>query len=831
MIPDWLQPTVVLFPILIWFFLGVGILPALALLPRSDRRKPARVIALALALGPLLTTAAMFFLGTFGHFTRESILAASVIGALVGTGFGLAIGRYIHVQDKALPAESVLATIDYILIAVIAIAVLLRFWNTAYWPYTTYDEFWVYGYNAKLFMLRGLIPPEMSYYPQLIPLSYTFMQSMWGGLSDHAARTVVPVFALGSILMVYVLGEMTFDRRVGLVATAIWALYPQHAAWSQFGDLEVPVTLYFTGTAAFFIGGWRLRNPRYSIVSGLMLAGALWTKPTSGALIESLILIGCGALLIYFRNRAFEIQRAVRYVILAGLVALPIGGMWYIRNMLLGHAPLVFPAGYWQAAAQRSGAELGWPLLVASGVFVMLIWRRERIGAAIAGFTLFSALTLMSAFGGRFPTLSEGSAMLTGGIPSTLTPTHLTLPGYVGLAIAVGLLMWAALPLWRSLTGELRQTLVLVTAFIIPYFVTWFWSYSYHYRLSFAIVPLFAVIIGVFLARIGAQLAPRPLYTLAGAIVIVALALPGWFATLSALEPAITEALPDDHAKIAQGNPALMGLVDFLNRERDRLGRPLKIEAPGELRLAFFFPQDDIRAGDYPIQNGNYPTLLDQVADVDYFIDSSVGQRLYNEVHKFDHNQILSSLTRLNAMRRVYTTDDGNFRFSAYVIYNEKRFETPHPNGVTNVQVGGFTTLTGNDLSRLDVSSGDNLYLTLWWQDISPAAVDYSTFIHLWNPATGQAVAIWGGQPMTGAVFIWQNVPGAHFDLAYPTRLWEPHEVIKDEWRIAIPKGIPPGIYELRVGLFDPATGVRQPVTQHGANIGDSVLINKIKVK
>ena len=67
-------------------------------------------------------------------------------------------------------------------------ATALRFWNTAYWPYTTYDEFWVYGYNAKIFMLRGAIPTSMGYYPQLLPLAYTFGQLMWGGINDHAAR-------------------------------------------------------------------------------------------------------------------------------------------------------------------------------------------------------------------------------------------------------------------------------------------------------------------------------------------------------------------------------------------------------------------------------------------------------------------------------------------------------------------------------------------------------------------------------------------------------------------------------------------------------------------
>src|SRR5262249_40417587 len=35
----------------------------------------------------------------------------------------------------------------------------------------------------------------------------------------------------------------------------------------------------------------------------------------------------------------------------------------------------------------------------------------------------------------------------------------------------------------------------------LPYFITWFYSYSYHYRLSFAVVPLMLMPTAVILAR------------------------------------------------------------------------------------------------------------------------------------------------------------------------------------------------------------------------------------------------------------------------------------------------------------------------------------------
>src|SRR5258708_21064151 len=139
-----------------------------------------------------------------------------------------------------------------------------------------------------------------------------------------------------------------------------------------------------------------------------------------------------------------------------------------------------------------------------------------------------------------------------------------------------------------------------------------------------------------------------------------------------------------------------MGWVDYLhwpndaNHRRVLFSRPWVVSAPAELRLTFFFPLDDIRT--------DYPIALDQIADVDYFVDSSVGQRLYNINDQFTYNQILASLTRQEIMQRAFTVDDGNFRFSAYTLQNQQRFAVPSPNGPINLQVGDFALLYGYDI-------------------------------------------------------------------------------------------------------------------------------------
>ncbi len=884
-LPDWLLPTFLLLPALLWMFLGVGLPWARALLPRSDWCNRVTVIGVALALGPAMTTTAMFLIGTFGQFSIANVLVASVLVAGIGA---ILAARDRSPKVTARIDAQPLTVMDITLIAVAVVALVIRFWNTAYWPYTTYDEFWVYGYNAKMFMRHSNIPTSIGYYPQLIPLAYTFGQLMWGELNDHAARTVVPIFALASILMAYLLGSRLFNRRVGLLTAAMWALFPQHTAWSQFGDLEVPITLYFTATALFFVLGWRERKQRYIILSGVFMGAALWTKPTAFALPESLVLIaGVWALFVLWSNirrngnnakpltpsfgvawwfvsptslrpqrpplprkrgeglvvptgspsprtergTGGEVNPAIRYPLLALMCAAPMGGMWYIRNILYGHDPIVLPQAYWQSAAQRSGMELGWPLLIALALTALLVVKRQRISAALGGMLLLLVGSLPSAFGGRLPTYGELSQLAVGLLPDSLTPYHLGIVEFAIIGVGVALLAWAAFPLWQKLADKWRATGLLLVAFIGPYFVTWFWSYSYHPRLSFAIVPLLIVLFAAVLDALRTALAMPAtslrLRRFALSMIIIALALPGYAAGLTALEPAVTGSLPDDHAKYTSGNPALMALVDYLHWRKDPnhrpvvLNRPLVVSAPAELRLPFFFPLDDIRT--------DYPIALDQIADVDYFVDSSVGQRLYNINDQFTYNQILASLTRQEVMQRAFTVDDGNFRFSAYTLQNQQRFAVPSPNGPINLQVGDFALLYGYDIGTTAGIPTRPFLLTLYWKALRPADLDYSVFIYLWDTKANKAVGVWGGEPVSGAWSVWYLVKGAHFDLNYHTRLWQAGETIKDEWRIIVPNA-PPGIYELRLGMIDPGAQKMLPVTRDGTVIGDWIELHPFTI-
>ena len=161
----------------------------------------------------------------------------------------------------------------------------MRWFVVAYWPFTAYDALWVYGYEGRLYALLGYIPKTIGYYPQFLALQYTYAQL--GGINDHMARAVLPFLHIGSILATYVLGSRLINRRTGIIAAAIWALYPSVGEWSRAGDLEIPLAFAFTLAAAFFLLAWTGHEPRrrYALIAGVLLGVGLWIKPTMGAFI------------------------------------------------------------------------------------------------------------------------------------------------------------------------------------------------------------------------------------------------------------------------------------------------------------------------------------------------------------------------------------------------------------------------------------------------------------------------------------------------------------------------------------------------------------------
>ena len=114
----------------------------------------------------------------------------------------------------------------------------------------------------------------------------------------------------------------------------------------------------------------------------------------------------------------------------------------------------------------------------------------------------------------------------------------------------------------------------------------------------------------------------------------------------------------------------------------------------------------------------------------------------------------------------------------------------PELNRLADVDFGLQIRLAGYQFSPTE----DFLGLTVAWQAQQARLPDYTVFVQLLDTETGERVAGTDTQPLKGE---------------WPTSRWIKGEVVVDDYFVAIPPGLPPGFYNLIVGLYRPDTGQR----------------------
>jgi len=128
---------------------------------------------------------------------------------------------------------------------------------------------------------------------------------------------------------------------------------------------------------------------------------------------------------------------------------------------------------------------------------------------------------------------------------------------------------------------------------------------------------------------------------------------------------------------------------------------------------------------------------------------------------------------------------------------------SPPPAYRVEYAVGEYLTLRG-----YDVALGESLTVTLTWAAKAAPPQDYNVFVHLVD-ADGTMIAQHDGPPNQGR---------------YPTMWWLPGDVIADAHTLPIAAPLPDAV-QLRVGMYDPVTFTRLPITDaHGAHLPDDLI-------
>lgn len=123
-------------------------------------------------------------------------------------------------------------------------------------------------------------------------------------------------------------------------------------------------------------------------------------------------------------------------------------------------------------------------------------------------------------------------------------------------------------------------------------------------------------------------------------------------------------------------------------------------------------------------------------------------------------------------------------------------FTVPEIGHEQRASLGEVVAFLGYDLTATELSPGDEVELTLYWQAQAEMTTSFTVFTHLLDEANH----IWGQK---------DSVPG---EGAWPTTGWVAGEVVIDPYRFQVHEDAPPGEYRLEVGMYDVATGQRLPV-------------------
>ncbi|HEY64059.1 MAG TPA: hypothetical protein G4O02_05755 [Caldilineae bacterium] len=158
---------------------------------------------------------------------------------------------------------------------------------------------------------------------------------------------------------------------------------------------------------------------------------------------------------------------------------------------------------------------------------------------------------------------------------------------------------------------------------------------------------------------------------------------------------------------------------------------------------------------------------------------------------------------------RAYKASDewfGDFRLV--------RFLTPiagmTPSPAADISFGDQIVLAGAAMGPVEIRPGGGIRVSLGWVALRPLTVDYVVSAQLLDKQ-GRLRAQQDSPPVGGY---------------RPTSRWLPGEPVEDHLGVALPNDLPSGRYTLVLGVYDPGTGKRLPVSTGG----DLVTLGEITV-
>ncbi len=132
-----------------------------------------------------------------------------------------------------------------------------------------------------------------------------------------------------------------------------------------------------------------------------------------------------------------------------------------------------------------------------------------------------------------------------------------------------------------------------------------------------------------------------------------------------------------------------------------------------------------------------------------------------------------------------------------------------------NAVLAGGLVLLGGQVTYEPATR--EVFARLFWQSTADSQPNDTVLVHIVDQSNGQIIATGDEPPVYGS---------------YPFSVWQRGEVVTDPHWVQLPTGLKPGIYQVRVGVYDPRTGVRRSIDDpmHDA-AGNSLMLHSFEIK
>lgn len=640
---------------------------------------------------------------------------------------------------------------------------------------------------ARMILLRGIpvLPSGLFYEHGLL---FTYLAVPFVGLAGWLGGVVgdgglfllarLPSLLIGvvSLALLYRIGERWFSRRAGLVAAVLLALSPEGIVWGGRARMYALAQLLALALAALvYLGSIGHGNARLRWLALVVLLGALLTQFGAIILVPPLLV---GALVI-------------------GWVSHPPGERpWFMRRSVLAEGVALACVLVVAVLVKRLGQPLGAAPLGAPGA--------EDLGREMLNTITYQAGLVL-----------DGSSLVQLLAREFGVPHHIWLSLLAILGGLVGLGTWLSTRASHDIAmpgrdqGQQRlHALFLWLLVTLPVLeiATLLESWRHNPRYLVMILPWFYLLVAagmeglLRLGQVRCRAKAMQLALSVGPWVLVAALtlLQGWGlwldlrVTFLTPEPAYEEAFryvgsrwQDGDVLLTMNTSAaalLLGRVDYFAAQVDAEQFLLAPSPHGE----HTGPSVDRWVGAPWLGTAaDFNAVLNKHRR-SWFLVDNIRLPVY---YRGDWLSMLKT-----QMEQVWSVDDA----LVFLTRPDRRPLPTLPGVAVNALLGESIRLSGyDDSGEAVLRPGDTYRLTLFWSASAPPSTNYTVFVHL-RDAGGTTAAQQDAQPLGGD---------------YPTSQWRPDEMVIDPHPIVLPPDLPPGRYQVWVGMYHLDTLERLVVT------------------